>query len=117
MIERRTVEVTAFALLALVVGRVAALEFAADPMPTLMLDDPRAGESPEHRLQVFAEAGELETYRAIVQYPEGFVFEGFLELGPANTPVGAYELDLNEDGVADVSSEIRSRGPDRPNRK
>jgi hypothetical protein len=34
-------------------------------------------------------------YRARLAYPEGFAFRGFHALGPVNSAVGAYELDVD----------------------
>jgi len=90
-----------------------AQEYGVDPMPGLSLDDDGAGQSPAHQLEVLFAKGQLEIYRATVQYPNGFEFNGFDVLGPPNSPVGVYALDLNDDGAADVSADVLSAGPDR----
>jgi hypothetical protein len=79
-----------------------ALDYGRNPDPGFELDSFVAGASPAHRLSFSVAAGELETFRARLRYPEGFRFRGFDALGPPGTPVGAYEMDFNGDGVADV---------------
>jgi hypothetical protein len=91
--------------------RALAFEYARDPKPALTLGSLRAGTSPMHRLSVEVLPGELETYRAILTYPRGFRFHGFDVLGPANTPIGAYEVDFNFDGVAEFGVPVRSLTP------
>jgi hypothetical protein len=84
-----------------------ALEYGRNPDPLFEIDATTAGASPAHRLSFSVVAGELETYRARMSYPQAFRFRGFDALGPSGTPVGAYEMDLNGDGVADTSVTLR----------
>lgn len=87
-----------------------AFEYGVDPMPMLDLDNDLAGGVAQHRLAFFITGGELETYRALIQYPQEFVFQGFNRIGPRNTPIGTYDVDLTDDGLADISIEIKSTG-------
>lgn len=89
-----------------------AFDYGVMPDPMLELDTYQPGQSPEHRLIFGVFAGELETYRAVIRYPDGFRFDGFDALGPVNTPVGAYELDFTFDGVPDVTVALRSLNRD-----
>lgn len=89
-----------------------AFDYGVMPDPMLELDTYQPGQSPEHRLIFDVFAGELETYRAVIRYPEGFRFDGFDALGPVNTPVGAYELDFTFDGVPELTVALRSLSPD-----
>ena len=85
-----------------------AFDYGVAPNPLLELDTYQAAQSAEHRLIFDVFAGELETYRAVIHYPDGFRFNGFDALGPDNTPVGAYELDLTFDGIPEVTVALRS---------
>jgi hypothetical protein len=87
---------------------VMAFEYGLAPHPELRLDATSAGASPTHHLSFQVSAGELETYRARITYPDAFRFNGFDILGPAHTLVGVYQLDLNFDGSPDVTVELRS---------
>lgn len=101
----------ALALLFLMATRSFALDFGADSNPVLVLDSHKAGRSPAHRLSFDVSSGELEIYRAVLTYPDGFRFQGFDALGPANTSVGAYEIDFNADGIAERTVPLRSLTP------
>lgn len=94
--------------LCLAVAPALAFEYGLELNPELQLDAAGAGASPAHHLSFKVRAGELETYRARLSYPDAFRFNGFDALGPANTPVGAYQLDLNFDGSPDVTVVLRS---------
>jgi hypothetical protein len=76
--------------------------------PTLELSTYAAGQSALHRLSFRIDAGDPEIYHAIISYPIGFRFAGFHALGPAGTPIGAYEIDTNLDGAADRTFPLRS---------
>jgi len=88
-----------------------AYEYGINPMPTLELDSYEADISPAHRFEFFVAAGELETYQAIIRYPQEFLFNGFDTLGPVNTPIGNYQLDLDFDQQADVTVDLLSLNP------
>lgn len=85
-----------------------AYDYAEAPEPLLELGSVLPGKSPAHQLSFNLGFGELETYRTILTYPDGFRFNGFLALGPANTPVGTYELDFDFDGVPDHRITVRA---------
>ena len=101
----------ALAVLILVSATSLAFDYGRSPNPMLRFDSSQAGQSPAHRLSITVGMGELETYRAVVTYPDGFRFNGFNVLGPVNTPVGAYELDLNFDGTPERTVPLRSLTP------
>jgi hypothetical protein len=85
-----------------------ALDYGRSPNPLFELGSDRAGQSPAHALSFSVFRGELETYRAVVTYPDGFRFRGFQALGPPGAQVGAVTLDLNGDGTADLMVPLRS---------
>ena len=87
---------------------VHAFDYGIAPNPLLELDDTGAGQSSVHRLSFDVYSGELETYRAIIDYPDDFRFQGFDALGPRNTPIGYYALDFDFDGVSDTEVALRS---------
>jgi hypothetical protein len=82
------------------------------PLAALQLSSTRSGESPAHRLTFDLQAGESEIYQARLTYPEEFRFRGFESLGPINTAVGAYEIDVDFDGTPDSTRVLRALGPD-----
>jgi hypothetical protein len=88
-----------------------ALDYGRAPDPLVRLDSHEAGQSPGHFLAFSVFRGELETYRAVVIYPDGFRFRGFDALGPAGTAVGALTLDFDGDGAADQAVPLRSLTP------
>ena len=88
------------------------LELSGSSNATLQLSSQRAGRSAAHRLTFDVQAGAPEIHRAVVTYPDGFRFNGFHVVGPVGSTVGAYELDLNFDGVAERTLNLKSLGPD-----
>src|SRR5262245_27412903 len=95
---------TARALLVLAVlgaSPAHAFDYGSRPNPALQLGSDRAGRSPAHTLSFSVVRGELDTYRAVVTYPDGFRFRGFDALGPPGVEVGALMLDVNGGGTAD----------------
>jgi hypothetical protein len=102
-----------FVLLALLLGALVpafaeAPDYGRAPAPQFELGSHRAGESPAHRLSFSVSAGELETYRARVTYPDGFRFNGFDVVGAIGSQVGALTLDVDGDGAADRTIPLRS---------
>lgn len=88
-----------------------AFDYGRDPAAVLHLGSHVARQSPAHALSFSVFRGELETYRAIIRYPEGFRVLGFDALGPAGTEVGALAPDVDGDGVADHTVPLRSLTP------
>jgi hypothetical protein len=82
------------------------------PTAALQLSSNRSGESPAHRLTFDLQAGESEIYQARLTYPEEFRFRGFESLGPIDTAVGAYAIDVDFDGTPDSTRVLRALGPD-----
>ena len=74
----------------------------------LVLSSHVSGASGTHRLSFSFLAGDPEIYSATVSYPAGFRLTGFGTQGPAGSPIGSYELDVNLDGTADRVMPIRS---------
>jgi hypothetical protein len=100
----------AFALLSAATAPISFLAFETGSAPegVLRLDSSMAGERPGHRLTLDVRAGDPEVHRATLTYPEGFRFLGFQVLGPPHSPVGAYEVDGDHDGMPEVSAPLRS---------
>jgi hypothetical protein len=67
-----------------------------------------AGAKPAHTLQFDIKTGDLETYQAIVTYPDQFVFNGFLALGPVGAQVGSYAVDFDFDSIIDFTIPVYS---------
>jgi hypothetical protein len=101
----------ALAFLCLAAASAPAFNYGQNPNAALGLDSYQAGQSPAHRLRFDVASGELETYRVVVTYPDGFRFNGFDALGPIHTHVGAYELDVNADGAPERTVPLRSLTP------
>lgn len=95
-------------LFCLLFAPAAAFDYGVAPNATLELDNDEAGATANHRLYFDVFAGELETYRALISYPRAFRFEGFETLGPPNSEVGRYGLDVDFDGLAERSVALRS---------
>jgi hypothetical protein len=89
-----------------------ALDSTVPAPAALQLASNRSGESPVHRLTFDIQAGEPEIYQARLTYPEVFRFRGFHSLSPADTAVGAYEVDFDFDGIPDSTKVLRASGPD-----
>jgi hypothetical protein len=85
-----------------------AIDYGRNPAPLFQLGSEVAGQSPAHALSFSTFRGELETYRAVVTYPDGFRFKGFDALGPAGVEVGALTLDFEADGTAALIVPLRS---------
>jgi Cys-rich repeat protein len=86
----------------------AMLGYGPPPSFTFELVDPAPGVSSAQRLTFDTTAGNLETFTAVVTYPPEFGFNGFTALGPANTRIGSYALDVNLDDVPDVVIPLRA---------
>lgn len=67
-----------------------------------------AGAKPTHTLQFDIKTGDLETYQAIITYPDQFVFNGFLAFGPVGTQVGSYVVNFDFDSVIDFTIPVYS---------
>ncbi len=93
------------------VGQTLLPEPAAYALPPNAFFDlrlPLAGFSSGHVLSFDVVANDLETFRAVLTYPSGFGFDGFLALGPAETQIGAYGVDFNQDGIVDLTLPLRA---------
>jgi hypothetical protein len=89
-----------------------AFDYGRSPGPLFQFGSDRAGQSPAQALSFAVFRGELETYEAVVTYPDGFRFNGFNALGPPGTQVGELTLDFDGDGAADLAAPLRSLTPD-----
>lgn len=58
----------------------------------LSLSSGFAGAAAEHTLSFDIQQGDLQTYQAVITYPSGFTFNGFLSLGAAGTQIGTYSF-------------------------
>lgn len=83
-------------------------QYGVAPNATYSVGLARVGESAVHELHFDVTVGELETLRAVLTYPPEFGFNGFLSLGPANTQVGSFTVDLNFDGTPELTIPVRS---------
>ncbi len=74
------------------------------------LSDAGLGVAAAHRVSCDFEAGQWQLHQAGLQYPEGFRLDerGFSSVGPLGSVVGHYRIDLDFDGVAESSYEVRS---------
>lgn len=88
-------------------------EMFAPPIgATLQLSTHAPGASAEHVATFDVSMGAAQGYQATITYPPDFGFAGFLALGPANSRIGTYALDLDFDGTPDYTTWIRSTGAD-----
>jgi hypothetical protein len=67
------------------------------------LSSNNTGDKAAHTLKFDIKAGDLETYQAVITFPEQFIFNGFLALGPAGTQIGSYSVDFDFDDVVDFT--------------
>jgi hypothetical protein len=82
--------------------------YALPPNAFFDLRLPFPGLSSAHRVFFDVVADTLQTFRATLNYPEEFGFNGFLALGPPETQVGAYGVDFDGDFVIDLSLPLRA---------
>jgi hypothetical protein len=82
--------------------------YASPPSVTFEVVDPTPGASSVQRLTFDTAAGNLETFTTAVTYPQEFDFAGFTALGPANTQIGSFALDVDRDGVPDAVVPLRA---------
>jgi len=82
--------------------------YGANKNPSFTLDSNSPGQSPSHKLSFDVTQGELETYMAVVTYPDAFMFNQFTALGPTDTQVGTFGLDVDSDGADDIVFSIRA---------
>lgn len=74
----------------------------------LQLSATEAGAQATHTVTFDIKEGDLESYQAVITYPAGFTFNGFLALGPAGTQVGSYSVDFDFDGTIDFTIPVLS---------
>jgi hypothetical protein len=70
----------------------------------------RPGESPQFYGTTYIPANALQTFAAEIQFPPEFMFHmnGFLYAGPAGSTIGNYTIDVNDDGLPELSFPIKS---------
>lgn len=72
------------------------------------LSSTTAGAEAKHTQMFDITMGDMETYQAVITYPSGFTFNGFLALGLAGTQIGSYGVDFEPDGTIDFTIPVYS---------
>ena len=93
-------------------ARVSRLTTYAVPPFTYTIALPYAGFDSAHRLAFDVVADAYQTFHGTVTFASGFVFHGFTALGPANTTIGSYGIDIDGDESADFALPIRAATAD-----
>jgi len=88
-----------------------ALNGGTNPSDLLIVSEHnRSGESPQFFGSAYIPINAMQTFDAEIHFPMSFSFnaKGFLHSGPAGTSVGSYSVDINDDGIPEISFPIKA---------